>query len=156
MCCAQQVKEVLPEAVSLQKDVIPNVFSVATCASNVITLPNTHTLTKDAKIDIVAENGDRELYTIVDVPSPNQVVIDRNIASSNVFVYGEEVEDFHTIEKSYIYTLNVRATQVLSNKIDELTANLDASNGKIVEMTSNLADMTATITSALTRIEALY
>jgi len=36
---------------------------------------------------------------------------------NKIFVYGTEINDFHTLDKSYIYTLNVCATQELYRKI---------------------------------------
>ena len=34
-----------------------------------------------------------------------------------MFVYGTKVNDFHALDKTYIYTLNVSATQELHRKI---------------------------------------
>ena len=34
-----------------------------------------------------------------------------------IFIHGTEVEDFHTLTKEYIFTLNVCATQELHRKI---------------------------------------
>ena len=58
--------------------------------------------------------------------------------SSNVFVYGTEVEDLTTIDKSYLYTLNVCATQVLSRKIDTLEASNSAMVSRIEQLESEL------------------
>ena len=58
--------------------------------------------------------------------------------SSNVFVYGTEVEDLTTIDKSYLYTLNVCATQVLSRKIDTLEASNSAMISRIEQLESEL------------------
>ena len=40
--------------------------------------------------------------------------------TSNLFVYGTEIKDLVTLDKSYIYTLNTCATQVLSRKVESL------------------------------------
>ena len=54
--------------------------------------------------------------------------IDINIPmNSEVYVYGTMVEDFHTIDKNYIYTLNVCATQ-------ELHRQIEAQNERIKEL----------------------
>jgi hypothetical protein len=37
---------------------------------------------------------------------------------SKIFVSGTEVDDFHTISKEYIFTLNVCATQELHRRIE--------------------------------------
>ena len=47
----------------------------------------------------------------------NFITVDKNINGSNCFVYGSKVNDFHTLDKSYIYTLNVCATQELYKTI---------------------------------------
>jgi len=50
----------------------------------------------------------------------NVLVLKQDIAVPKVFVYGTEVQDLTTIDKSYIYTLNACATQALSRKVDVL------------------------------------
>ncbi len=40
------------------------------------------------------------------------------LAGSKVFIYGKEVDDFHLLDKSYIYTLNVCAVQDLYRIIE--------------------------------------
>ncbi len=52
------------------------------------------------------------MYNITEINS-NVIKIDKDINTSNVFVFGKEVDDFHTLKKDYIFTLNVCATQEL-------------------------------------------
>jgi hypothetical protein len=40
-------------------------------------------------------------------------------------VYGAEIDDFHILDKSYIFTLNVCATQLMSSDIDEITKQVE-------------------------------
>ena len=49
----------------------------------------------------------------------NTIKIDKDINSSNVFVFGKEIDDFHTLKKDYIFTLNVCATQELYKLIQK-------------------------------------
>ena len=51
--------------------------------------------------------------------------------SSNIFVYGTEINDLTTLDKSYIYTLNTCATQELSRKVDSLRLTNDTLSGYI-------------------------
>ena len=39
---------------------------------------------------------------------------------NNVFVYGKEVNDFHTLHKQKLFTLNFSATQELIRKVEQL------------------------------------
>ena len=52
-------------------------------------------------------------------------------SSSNIFVYGTEINDLTTLDKSYIYTLNTCATQELSRKVDSLRLTNDTLSGYI-------------------------
>jgi hypothetical protein len=121
---AQQIREVIPEAVRTQRDLIPNIFSVANCSANTISFNSNITINDsliDAKMIIIDLYGCRDTYQVTGVDIENNTVtIDKNIADGKVFVYGTEVQDFHILDKSYIYTLNVCATQVLCNKINYL------------------------------------
>lgn len=124
---AQQVQEVIPEAIYIQKAVVPNIFCTASCFLNLIIFDassiheiKTDLLTVNTRISIIDITGKQDMYTIIFV-SEMSITIDRNIQSEVVFIYGTEVDDFHSLDKSYIYTLNVCATQKLSEKINNLT-----------------------------------
>ncbi len=47
------------------------------------------------------------------------IKIDKIYDNDDVFIYGSKVTDFHTLDKSYIYTLNVCATQELYKLIQQ-------------------------------------
>jgi hypothetical protein len=124
---AQQVKEVLPEAVSSQKDIIPNIYSLASVTQNTsggstITFASEiPQLAINDKVDIIDTTENRGLYTITATnPENNSITVDKLIPGSQVFVYGTQVDDFNVVDKSYIYTLNVCATQTLADKINLL------------------------------------
>jgi hypothetical protein len=111
---AQQVKEVIPHAVELVKGIIPNIYKRAICDSNIITLENdvSQDLNLNDNIKIYDEFGNDNMYNITEINS-NVIKIDKDINTSNIFVFGKEVDDFHTLKKDYIFTLNVCATQEL-------------------------------------------
>jgi hypothetical protein len=54
-----------------------------------------------------------------------EIIIDKDIEDIEIFVYGSYVKDFHILDKSYLYTLNVCATQQIYKDICLLTSNLD-------------------------------
>jgi hypothetical protein len=124
---AQQVKEVIPHAVELVKDIIPNIYKRATCDSNIITLENdvSQDLNINDNIKIYDEFGNDNMYNIKEI-NENVIKIDKDINTSNVFVFGKEIEDFHTLKKDYIFTLNVCATQELYKLIQQQQQQIDA------------------------------
>jgi hypothetical protein len=125
---AQQIKEVIPEAVAIQSDVIPDVFKYASCTQNVITFETSShaSYAINTKLDIIDMNEQRETYTIINTdPITHSMILDKPVQTSNVFVYGSHVQDFHVLDKTYVYTLNVCSTQTLSEKIKDLRYRLN-------------------------------
>ena len=125
---AQQIKEVIPEAVKIGTNIIPNIYQIADCSSNVITLNSNldlYDITSNTTVKIIDQNNKEDKYIVQDILSSNTFSINSNIDSSNVFVYGTEVDDFHTLDKNYIFTLNVCATQELKRQNDVLKSRVD-------------------------------
>ena len=72
---AQQIKEVIPEAVKIEKCIIPNILKV--CNYN-----NDNTIKINESLNITTD----ETETV-----------------KECFVYGSKVDDFHTLDKTYIF-----------------------------------------------------
>ncbi len=118
---AQQIREVLPDAVSLKSSVIPNIYSICENTSNGIYYENTSNIqfSSNLDIDIISLDGKKKTYKIQDY-SDNYIKLNENIEnSSNVFIYGTHIDDFHTLNKDYIFALCVCATQELHRIIQE-------------------------------------
>ena len=79
---------------------------------DIINLDNTDILKVNDDIKIYDQNGNPELSKIIEV-NETSIKIDKTYNNDDVFIYGSKVDDFHTLDKSYIYTLNVCATQEL-------------------------------------------
>ena len=120
---AQQVREVVPEEVSIQKSYIPNIMLLADYDNNIITLPslpNKVIIKLNDKIKCYDED-DREAIVVVEEVIDELTfrckVQEREYTNNKIFVSGTEVDDFHTLDKNYIFTLNVCATQELHRRI---------------------------------------
>ena len=64
------------------------------------------------------EDGTGERYKIKEIYD-DYFVIDKDIDRDEVFVKGYSINDLHNLDKNYIYTLNVCATQELYKLIME-------------------------------------
>ena len=143
---AQQIKEVIPDAVKIQTEFIPNIFSVAdyNIAENIITLPSR--LQSGGSLNIAKATrikcyDMRDNMIIVEVIEVIEVIEILNIISikiknikyynDKIFVYGTEVNDFHALNKEYINTLNVCAVQELHRKIITQQEEITGLNEKI-------------------------
>ncbi len=54
-----------------------------------------------------------------------------------MFIYGSKVDDFHTLDKSYIHTLNVCATQELYKLIQQQNIKIQDLQNRISILENN-------------------
>jgi hypothetical protein len=119
---AQEVEKVYPQVISRHVDFVPNVYQLTdkvTPTNNgyLLHFASAHNISSTAKKIkmLLSEEGGMQELNIVSIPSGNEVVIDvKEIKSTKIFVYGEEVADFRTVDYEGLSTLNISATQELS------------------------------------------
>jgi hypothetical protein len=140
---AQQIHQVLPYATPIGTFPVPNILMTGDLSDNVVTLPTPIFDTFDVSLSIgFGSNG--SFTRIVQPLTSNSFRLleplpDGN--TSNVFVYGNVVNDFHMLQKDAIFTVNVAATQ-------ELDRQLQAAKGKIQQLEDTLSNV-------ITRLSAL-
>ena len=117
---AQQIGEVIPEAITKTEGIPPNIYK--NCLVN-----NKREIYYSLPLDVVididviitdTEDGTGERYKIKEIYD-DYFVIDKDIDRDEVFVKGYSINDLHNLDKNYIYTLNVCATQELYKLIME-------------------------------------
>ncbi len=104
----------------LTEEVIPNIYKTASLTSNLISLNCniSNTVKVDDEVCIMTLN-EKKNYKVLSVDE-NTFTINENLEGDKCFVYGTKINDFHTLDKNYIYTLNVCATQELYKMIQDL------------------------------------
>jgi hypothetical protein len=151
---AQQVRSVLPPAVTIQKDFIPNIYCVASRNGSQFIIRDP---SGEKDLSGLLQTGDNvKLYDTSN--NPIQIIVesidssnsftfrrvsesDKLLIDSEYFVYGKEVDDFHALNKDYIFTINVCATQELSRKVDayeQRIAKLEEENAILNQMNSKM------------------
>ncbi len=129
---AQQVLEVYPRAVTKNNTaVIPDVMNLTTAKAGWISLKD-HTLHKGERIRLIIGNRQEEVEILE--ARPNMFRVQESI-EGDVFVYGREVHDFHTVDYEAISMLNVSATQELVKMVEQQKteiANLKATNDQVM------------------------
>ena len=156
---AQEVKEVLPYAVLLQTSYIPNIFKVGSYNSldNIITINDydTNTLEYDAsnnvfkKIILYDISDNKYECEINEIIASNQIKIQSSEdIPTDIFVYGQEVDNFNTLKKEAIFTVATAALQ-------EVDRQLQAEKVKTATLETKVATLEAQITDLLARLDAL-
>jgi len=165
---AQQVKEVLPMAVSVQKEIIPNEMRMATDISW-----NKFGDKYKCTIHDLSDNSGNQLYrfyvsndlsgaNISETDISNSKVFEKEICSliddpksfmfdtsyNRVFIYGKQVDDFHILDKSKIFSLHHSAIQEMYKLYNPLIIENNNNKQKILEMETKYNNL-------LARIEAL-
>ena len=65
-------------------------------------------------------------------------VVDKDIDADEVFVFGYTVDDVHSLDKQYIFTLNVCATQELHRRIEAQKEIIQSQEERIKELEAKM------------------
>ena len=148
---AQQLTSVYPQAVSLQTGVIPNIYKVAEIKEGYVALQTD--LKKGDRVKLIFIENEQEQEEIVEVLDADQRGFTiENKKNGKVFVYGQEVDDFHVVDYSAVSMLNVSATQELYKLIQEQEATIAAQQQ---ELTSLQQTSDARFEAVVARLNAL-
>jgi len=131
---AQQIREVIPEAITIiKKQIIPNIYK--SCLIN-NKREVYHSIPLDIPIDtdVKIRGSDYKIKGIYE----DYFVIDNDIESDEAFVYGYSVDDFHTLNKDYIFTLNVCATQELHRRIEAQSLLIKSQDDRIKDLETKM------------------
>ena len=132
---AQQVREVIPEAVQIDKKVIANVLKWCDYNAGKIFI-NIDDVTIGTRINIryndeITEGDTGDTFKIKSIHDDYVELDDEDGMKKipdnmdRVFVHGHEINDFHYLDKNAIYTHNVSATQELYKIIMQQQEQID-------------------------------
>lgn len=126
---AQDVREIFPEAVALNQDVVPDVYTLTTpdMINRLITVgPNK---ARSGVLRIFTMKGAREIHVSKAGESVvyfnEGVITEDDLKDNQIFVYGFEVNDFHSMKKDQIWAIGFAATQEIDRKLQALQTKVD-------------------------------
>ncbi|MEL7249602.1 MAG: tail fiber domain-containing protein [Bacteroidota bacterium] len=132
---AQQVATVYPQAVNKQfTEVVPDIYQRAQVEEGWIQLATDLKVGERVKLitetssevhEVIAVESNRFQVANLSAPPPSsdqpyQVLSTKYQVPKAVFVYGRQVDDFHTVDYDAIAMLNVSATQALVQRVEKL------------------------------------
>ena len=132
---AQQIQEVIPHAVKLETQFIPNIYKPYPYDNRQIYTNEDLTpfLNINDTIRLKGLDNNYLVANIIEITS-NSIKINKEINGNECFIYGKEVTDFHILDKSYIYTLNVCAIQDLYKMMKELENKIQQQENEINQL----------------------
>ena len=163
---AQEVREVLNYSTSLSKDAVPNIYENANLVEDILTFTtfNTADLVRDVSGDlfttlrIKTPMDSNESVTILEVIDEHTLKVDLSklpkdasgqiIPFSQPFVFGQEVNDFHNLNKDVIWTVSTAALQ-------EVDRQLQAEKQKVLDLQSTVSYLQQSLATVLSRLDIL-
>ncbi len=153
---AQQIKNVLPEAVTKSKNLIPNVYAQAKTISISegelkIELEKAHDFTVGDQIDLITPSKRMSRIEVAAVYDETTFSVKTKEEPEDVFVYGKYVDDFLTVDYDAISMLNVSASQEMYRMI----VDLQKENSRLINENQTLRASTSDIEERISSLEAL-
>jgi hypothetical protein len=157
---AQELKEVIDYCVSTQTETIPNIYDIADICFNILTLRtkstslfefmdpsgNTYCDTSgNLKIKLYDASDNPIQTQLTEIIDPSSFKISTDLDISCCFVYGQEINDFHTVDKNAIFTVGISALQ-------EVDTELQALKTTVADLTTTVTDLTTTVTDLTTAL----
>jgi hypothetical protein len=166
---AQEVREILPMAISIQTNFVPNEMRKLENVSWE-QIDNTYKLITDLQDDV---SGVKYRFYVSNDPSGNDEIMKEIIGNAdnsftfdqsynNIFCYGKEVDDFHTVDKNKLFALNFSATQEIDRiqqqhiiDISNAQSTIQSHEETIQTLQTDLSTAQATIQQQATTIQTL-
>ena len=135
---AEEVKEVLPEAVNdKEKELIPNIYLMGSVENDILTIG------KELEIDVeytcYYEKETIKIKVLEDLSNNNYKIDKTYEIKTDLFVYGKVDNNFHILKKEYFHALTISSVQELhkiimeqKNKINDLETRLSILESIIV------------------------
>ena len=150
---AQEVAEIEPEGVYHDTGVIPDIYAPAQrtqleAGTLHLVMEQAHGLKPGDKVRIMGDDHQEDLL-VQATPSTSTFSVSNwtHKAPEKVFVYGREVNDFHSVDYNRIFTMNISATQELARRVESLekeNASFKSENTELRQMLEGLrADVEA-------------
>jgi hypothetical protein len=145
---AQEVESVIPYAVKQLTDKIPNIYEMAVVSNkNFITLTNKSTsdFVKDSSgnlcknIKFYDASNKEILTTIVSVIDDKTFQIADDLNMDTIFVYGQEVPDYRTLDKDAIFTITTAAVQQIDREFQEAKQTIQTLEARLAAMDARLS-----------------
>ena len=156
---AQEVAEIMPASIKKIKNKIPNIYCNASIIYNengsIITLESDSIKTSQFDISynpftvILYDDSNNEITGTI-----NRIIDDRSfqikecIQFTKIFVYGQEVDDFLTIEKDSIFTITTAALQQIDREFQEAKQTIQTLESENADLKAKFASLDARLSAA--------
>jgi hypothetical protein len=171
---AQEIKEILPKAVSTIKDYIPNFYTncflTFTDVSNILLVNSPIDLSwnplhdasgnafMDASYNASSDASGNKLFNVKFYDQQNNEILckttnvldkrnflvditNTNLSLGEYFLHGQEIDDFHTLDKAAIFTVVTAAVQDIDRIVQTNVEKINADSERITALEEQVASL---------------
>lgn len=146
---AQQIETVYPQAVTKGRGEIPDIYQKASVRDGWVEIDSD--LKAGELVKLIYPKGE-SVVAVLEV-KPGAFRPDLELEGDKVFVYGRQVEDFHSVDYDAIAMLNVSATQQIKREKDAEIQALRTENSALRAKLAAQQDSTVSLEARLIAIE---
>lgn len=145
---AQQVEEVVPSAIKISSDFIPNIYTIATEITTdegsdflEIKIEKPHNLAVGDEVKFITESGEKTSFVSSILDEKSFIVNEWTYEVDQMFVYGKKVDDFRAVDYDQIFSIGIGAIQELSKENGLLKAEVESLKSQVNELNGLKAEI---------------
>jgi hypothetical protein len=141
---AQEVEEVLPDAVGKITGVIPTIYRQAEAFTDTTVTIKGHGLTTEKKIEVVdPDNGKTKLNIVRVIDADNLEVKFEKVPKDKLFVIGPEVDDSRLLNHDYLMAVGFGGLKELSALVKTQAQTIETLEARLAALEQSLATAVA-------------
>ena len=144
---AQEVKALIPGAVSQSRSIVPTVYSRPAATqfdpeklTLSVTMTNAHDLKAGEVVRLVTDTEKLELKVLA-APTATNFVVGMTNAPGRLFVYGKQVDDFLSVDYNRVFTTGISAMQELAKQADLQAEALRRSEARVAALEEKVSKL---------------
>ncbi len=152
---AQEIDEIFPAAVDKIADFVYNIYSKCPVSGDRITL-DTSLLEYDANGELFPKLklADSEVK-ILKMIDPYTIQIDKTLDESEVFVFGQQVDNFHTLHKDTLWTVAAAALQEVDKQLQDEVLKLQQEKQKTIALQQEVQTLQTKYETTVSKYDSL-
>ena len=135
---AQDIKNEIENCVNLSTEIIPNYFEMCQVEDKKIKVKDNHDLVVGDIIRIYDDNMKETKITNIE---DNLLTVEEDINGNEVFLYGKEVDDFHSLNWDVINGVHIGATKELIRRLKDTESKVEKLENQMQNVLSRLEQM---------------
>jgi len=157
----QEIANVFDYATTQTKEYIPNIYDYADISNNKIIklksklttdfLLKSLTDTSFCKVRLFTSNKKKEIIRTIDkiiddkTFSITEPILDSDLSGNSLFVYGQYVDDFYSVNYTSVFTITTAAVKEIDRELQAALLVIEEQNKKIQNLTDEMNELKAMV-----------